>query len=82
MNCQLWGKARNYFESSVGIQASAEAYLKLAELLETKMDEHEEAQKMYQLGLMSAVNDQDEILQLGLPKDNNKMARPLLKVIQ
>ena len=81
LNCQLWGKARSYFESSVGIQASAEAYLKLAELLDNKMDEHEEAQKMYQLGLMSAVNYQSYDLKLGLTQDTKNL-RPKLKVIQ
>jgi len=81
LNCQLWGKARSYFESSIGIQASAEAYLKLAELLETKMDEQEESQKMYRLGLMNAVDSQFENSQLNLSTDS-KHARPLLKVIQ
>ena len=81
LNCQLWGKARSYFESSIGIQGSAEAYLKLAELLDNKMDEHEEAQKMYQLGLMSAVDSQSDVLRLGQLHDN-KVSRPLLKVIQ
>jgi len=81
LNCQLWGKARSYFESSIGIQASAEAYLKLAELLETKMDEQEESQKMYRLGLMNAVDSQFENSQLNLSTDS-KHGRPLLKVIQ
>jgi len=81
LNCQLWGKARSYFESSIGIQPSAEAYLKLAELLDTKMDEQEEAQKMYQLGLMNAVDSQSERSQLSLSTDS-KYGRPLLKVIQ
>jgi len=80
LNCQLWGKARSYFESSIGIQPVAEAYLKLAELLDEKMDEHEEAQKMYQLGLLNAVDSQFKNNQLSLPE--NKSSRPLLKVIQ
>jgi HemY protein len=80
LNCQLWGKARGYFESSIGIQPAAEAYLKLAELLDDKMDEHEEAQKMYQLGLLNAVDSQFKNNQLSLPE--NKSGRPLLKVIQ
>ncbi len=81
LNCQLWGKARGYFDSSIGIQPSAEAYLKLAELLDNKMGEHEESQKMYQLGLLNAVDNQYENNQLILFKEN-KLSRPLLKVIQ
>lgn len=81
LTAQLWGKARSYFETSIGIEPSAEAYLKLAELLDNKMDEQEEAQKMYRLGLLSAVDSQF---------DNNETAsvndgwlnKPLLKVIQ
>ena len=81
LSCQLWGKARGYFESSIGIKPTAEAYLKLAELLDGKMDEHEDAQKLYQLGLMNAVDNQFKDNQL-LIADDNKSARPLLKVIQ
>jgi len=81
LSCQLWGKARGYFDSSLGIKPTAEAYLKLAELLDGKMDEHEEAQKMYQLGLMNAVNSEFKINQL-LIADDNKSGRPMLKVIQ
>jgi len=81
LNCKLWGKARSYFDSSIGIQPTAEAYLKLAELLESKMGEHEEAQKMYQLGLLQAVDSQFENNILSAPSEN-KPGRPLLKVIQ
>ena len=81
LNCQLWGKARSYFESSIGIKPTAEAYLKLAELLDNKMDEHEEAQKMYQLGLLNAVDSQAESTSMALPRDI-KSDRPMLKVIQ
>jgi len=81
LNCQLWGKARGYFDSSLGIKPSAEAYLKLAELLDGKMDEHEEAQKMYQLGLMNAVDSEFKNNQLFI-NDDNKSTRPMLKVIQ
>lgn len=81
LKCQLWGKARGYFDSSLGIKPTAEAYLKLAELLDGKMDEHDEAQKMYQLGLMKAVDSEFKNNQL-LITDDNKPGRPLLKVIQ
>ena len=81
LNCQLWGKARGYFESSIGIKPGSEAYLKLAELLDTKMDEHEESQKMYRLGLLNAVDSQCEKKNMAISGDN-KASRPLLKVIQ
>jgi HemY protein len=81
LNCRLWGKARSYFDSSIGIQASTEAYLRLAELLENKMDELEEAQKIYRLGLLNAVDSQVENKLTTLSVDN-KSSRPLLKVIQ
>ncbi len=82
LNCQLWGKARSYFESSIGIRPMAEAYLCLAKLLEEKMDEHEEAQKTYQLGLLSAVNDDSSKAKLKLPDAGVKGDKPRLKVIQ
>jgi len=81
LNCELWGKARSYFESSIGVQPMAEAYLKLAELLENKMEEHEEAQKMYQQGLLNAVDNQFKNNQQGL-LSNTKPNKPLLKVIR
>ncbi len=81
LNCQLWGKARSYFESSIGIKPSAEAYLKLAVLLESRMDAADEAQKMYQLGLLNAVDNQLDKKQLSMSGEN-KLNRPLLKVIQ
>lgn len=82
LKCQLWGKARSYFESSIGIKPLAEAYLRLAKLLEEKMDEHEEAQKTYQLGLLAAVNDQSGSSNLKLPNAESRGEKPLLKVIQ
>jgi len=79
LGCQLWGKARSYFESSIGIQPMAEAYLKLAVLLEEKMDAPEEAQKMYRLGLMNAV---DTASPLALEWQSERSRQPMLKVIQ
>jgi len=57
----------------------SESYLKLALLLEEKMEAPEEAQKMYQLGLLNAVNG-EPALALGVM--SHKAGRPLLKVIQ
>ncbi|VAW65774.1 Uncharacterized protein EC-HemY in Proteobacteria (unrelated to HemY-type PPO in GramPositives) [hydrothermal vent metagenome] len=79
LNCQLWGKARSYFESSIGIKPMAESYLKLALLLEEKMEAPEEAQKMYQSGLLHAVNGESP---LATGSGGHNAGRPLLKVIQ
>ncbi len=81
LNCQLWGKARSYFETSISVRPTAEAYLKLAELLDDKMDEPEEAQKLYQLGLLNAVDHQfsGEYKNLRIENRTNK---PILKIIQ
>ncbi len=81
LGAKLWGKARSYFESSIGIEPSAEAYLKLAELLESKMDEHEEAEKMYRFGLKIAVSSPIREGDSSLP-NNLLLSQPLLKVIQ
>jgi len=47
---QLWGKARSYFQDSIGRQPSAEAYHHLANLLE-QLDEPEAAADCYRKGL-------------------------------
>ena len=82
LKCQLWGKARSYFESSIGIEPVAESYLELARLLEEKMDDPAEAQKMYQQGLMSAVKNQTEYKQIKLQLAEEKSVKPALKVIK
>ncbi len=51
IKAELWGKAKNYLETSLSIQPMAETYLALAVLLEDKMDEHNEAQNLYRQGL-------------------------------
>jgi len=56
LNCEFWGKARTYFETSISIQPLDEAYLRLAELLETRMDAPDEAQKVYKSGLKISVD--------------------------
>jgi len=82
LKCQLWGKARSYFETSISIKPLAESYLELARLLEEKMDSPEEAQKMYQLGLMSAVENQTDSSLLNIKSVDEKASKPILKVIQ
>lgn len=82
MKCQYWGKARNYLETSISVKPLSEAYLKLAQLLEEKMDEHEEAEKYYRQGLRIAVDEQSASVQHLLKAGSDKASRPLLKIIQ
>ncbi len=82
MKCELWGKAKSYFETSIAIKPIAEAYLKLAQLLEEKMEEHDEAQEIFQQGLMVAVNEQIVTGSLSLKTSSSRKKRPQLKVIQ
>ena len=48
---KLWGKARSYFETSLGIQPTPEAWHELGRLL-TEMGEAESASDAYQKGLV------------------------------
>ena len=81
---KLWGKARNYLESSLGIKPIAETYLQLATLLQEKMEETEKAQDYYKLGLELAITEQygnsNCMSSDTLPVLNDKA--PVLKVIQ
>jgi HemY protein len=55
MKNQLWGKARSYFEASLGIQPQASTYFELAKLLE-QLNETNRALEYYRAGLaLSAV---------------------------
>ncbi len=47
---QLWGKARSYFESSIGLQPSPEVWHELGKLL-TRMGEEQAAFEAYRKGL-------------------------------
>ncbi|MDH5611540.1 MAG: hypothetical protein OEY66_03655 [Gammaproteobacteria bacterium] len=51
LNKKLWGKARHYLEASLSIHAMPETYLKLAQLLESHMDDAKQAQIYYRQGL-------------------------------
>lgn len=53
---RLWGKARAYFESSLGIEARAETYRELAELLE-HLGETGAAREHFRSGLDAAVRE-------------------------
>jgi HemY protein len=50
MRAQLWGKARAYLEASAGMEARAETYRMLGELLE-RMEEETLARDYYHKGL-------------------------------
>ena len=79
---KLWGKARNYLETSLGIKPYAETYLHLAMLLEDKMEEPDKAQKYYQQGLKLAIKEQQ--IQTDNPDSPtpDKTSTPMLKLIQ
>jgi HemY protein len=51
LRCQLWGKARNYFESSLKMHAQAETYVEYGKLLEV-LGEQQAALQSYREGLM------------------------------
>jgi len=82
IKCEFWGKAKNYLETSIGLQPLAEAYLVLAQLLEEKMDSPEEAQKLYRLGLMSSVGKDSASHQYSNQLIAEKSQKPVLKMIQ
>ena len=69
LRCQLWGKARSYFEASIGAEGPPEAYNELAHLLEN-MGERDLAMEYYRKGLSKAphceysVADKSKILEL------------------
>lgn len=52
---QLWGKAREYFESSLKLRPRAEAYAELARLL-AYLGEHEKSTQLYQQGLLDTTH--------------------------
>ena len=54
---QLWGKARHYLETSISIQPSPDAHMKLGELLEHQMNDKESAQEHFKKGLKLSVVD-------------------------
>jgi HemY protein len=53
MRCQLWGKARSYFEQSLKADARSETYLEYGKLLE-RLGEVNHAFENYRLGLSTA----------------------------
>jgi HemY protein len=55
---QLWGKARIYFESSIGVEPRAETYFELANLLD-ELGEFGPAREQYRAGLAKAIESGD-----------------------
>lgn len=60
---QLWGKSKTYYNSSLNFSPSGAIYLELAELLE-ELEEHENAQTCYKLGLEYCIHKKGGILNL------------------
>lgn len=52
---QLWGKARDYLESSVALKLQPEAFVELARLM-VHLGEHEKSAEYYQKGLALSAN--------------------------
>ncbi len=77
----LWGKAKNYLEASIAINAMPESYLKLARLLEEHMDNAAAAQEYYRQGLLLLTGENDYTL---LPKHSTdtECEMPQLKIVK
>ena len=82
LRCEFWGKAKSYLETSIGLQPLSEAYLTLAKLLEDKMEMPDEAQKLYQQGLMHSVEGSTDGFKQEYIKKLESQQKPLLKIIQ
>ena len=82
---KLWGKARNYLETSLSIKPLPETCLTLAMLLNDKMEDANKVQALYRQGLKLAVSEGQgnetllisENYSSGLDKE-----APVLKIIQ
>jgi HemY protein len=77
MRLQLWGKARVYFETSLAVQPTIEAYGELAELLES-LGERDSAHECFRKGLALAISrshdrrSSDQLLPTLVPKLGSK----------
>lgn len=77
MRLQLWGKARVYFETSLAVQPTIEAYGELAELLES-LGERDSAHECFRKGLALAISKShdrrsgDQLRPTMLPKLGSK----------
>jgi HemY protein len=77
----LWGKAKNYLEASLSIQALPENYLALARLLEEHMHDSPAAQEYYRQGMHLLAGDYGIDV---LDKTSNDFERetPQLKIVK
>ncbi|MGD2118166.1 MAG: heme biosynthesis HemY N-terminal domain-containing protein [Chromatiales bacterium] len=73
LKARLWGKARSYLEASTNLQASADAYQELGNLLE-QMGEHDAALVCYRKGLDEGIEASPIQLpdNIGLTQHSNK----------
>jgi HemY protein len=55
MRCQLWGKARDYYENSLRLEVVPETFVEYGKLLE-KLGEHSAAITNYRNGLLTATD--------------------------
>ncbi len=60
---QLWGKSKTYYNTCLNLAPSAKIYLELAELLE-EINEDENAQACYKLGLNYSIHQKGEVFNL------------------
>lgn len=65
---QLWGKSKVYYNSSLNFSPSGAVYLELAELLD-ELDETDNAQTCYKLGLEYSIHKKGQILNLKQLRD-------------
>lgn len=60
MRNELWGRAREYFQSSLQLQKDPNAYAELARLL-AHLGEHEKSTEYYQQGLLMTAQDLQDL---------------------
>ena len=80
-NNQLWGKARNFFESSLNLAPNAEGYLEFAKLLE-ETGEKTNAELCYKVGLHYCIHKKGQPLTLNNRRETNRLSKPELEVIR
>ncbi|HIO97762.1 MAG TPA: heme biosynthesis protein HemY [Leucothrix sp.] len=74
---QLWGKSKSYYNTSLNFSPSVSVYLELAELLD-ELNEDENAQTCYKLGLNYSIHKKGEMFNL---KSSSKGVDPTLAVV-
>jgi HemY protein len=80
---RIWGKARSYYESSIGISPSVDAYLELGALLEQHIGDPDGARDCYRKGLeLALTRDQAITRPRALPAPSGRELRnaPSLRV--